>query len=198
MTKKVRRKLRWLRACCISCVALACLIVILWVSVGRIGLRLGEGDTGGIHAEFPKIYTGGDRDCFELSITFGNWRHSRRTRLLPALGFYYTFDEATGSQPAYFHAEVAYLFLIFLSACVAGIALILRRQCLRVLATAAPECQHCGYDLRAHHLGDKCPECGTLISDRSERNLGNLISPNTMNRRGNWRRTISSLFFPRR
>jgi hypothetical protein len=24
-------------------------------------------------------------------------------------------------------------------------------------------CLHCGYDLRAHQPGDKCPECGTLI-----------------------------------
>jgi len=24
-------------------------------------------------------------------------------------------------------------------------------------------CLHCAYDLRAHHPGDKCPECGTLI-----------------------------------
>ena len=24
-------------------------------------------------------------------------------------------------------------------------------------------CLHCGYDLRAHKPGDKCPECGTLI-----------------------------------
>ena len=25
-------------------------------------------------------------------------------------------------------------------------------------------CAHCGYDLRAHKLGDKCPECGVLIA----------------------------------
>jgi len=24
-------------------------------------------------------------------------------------------------------------------------------------------CRQCGYDLRAHKPGDKCPECGTLI-----------------------------------
>lgn len=24
-------------------------------------------------------------------------------------------------------------------------------------------CPACGYDLRAHHPGDKCPECGTTI-----------------------------------
>ncbi len=24
-------------------------------------------------------------------------------------------------------------------------------------------CLHCGYDLRAHKPGQKCPECGTLI-----------------------------------
>jgi hypothetical protein len=24
-------------------------------------------------------------------------------------------------------------------------------------------CEACGYDLRAHHPGDQCPECGTLI-----------------------------------
>jgi hypothetical protein len=25
------------------------------------------------------------------------------------------------------------------------------------------ECAHCGYDLRAHKVGDKCPECGKVI-----------------------------------
>lgn len=27
----------------------------------------------------------------------------------------------------------------------------------------AGNCQTCGYDLRAHVPGDKCPECGTLV-----------------------------------
>jgi ribosomal protein L32 len=34
----------------------------------------------------------------------------------------------------------------------------------RKAANAAGLCPKCGYDLRAHHAGDKCPECGTLIS----------------------------------
>ncbi len=29
-------------------------------------------------------------------------------------------------------------------------------------------CENCGYDLRAHNLGEKCPECGTLISESPE------------------------------
>jgi len=31
-------------------------------------------------------------------------------------------------------------------------------------------CLKCGYDLRAHHTGDKCPECGTIIEVPSELN----------------------------
>jgi hypothetical protein len=29
-------------------------------------------------------------------------------------------------------------------------------------------CQKCGYDLRAHQAGEKCPECGTVIGDAGE------------------------------
>jgi len=39
---------------------------------------------------------------------------------------------------------------------------LLRRR--RTLETACPICS---YDLRAHHPGDKCPECGTLIPTKS-------------------------------
>jgi predicted RNA-binding Zn-ribbon protein involved in translation (DUF1610 family) len=28
-------------------------------------------------------------------------------------------------------------------------------------------CTHCNYDLRAHKPGDLCPECGTLILEKS-------------------------------
>ncbi|HEY4328830.1 MAG TPA: hypothetical protein VGN88_03775 [Phycisphaerae bacterium] len=29
--------------------------------------------------------------------------------------------------------------------------------------TSTIRCSQCAYDLRAHHPGDKCPECGTLV-----------------------------------
>ncbi|MCL2639391.1 MAG: hypothetical protein FWD53_00950 [Phycisphaerales bacterium] len=32
-------------------------------------------------------------------------------------------------------------------------------------------CIACGYDLRAHKPGDKCPECGTLIPEQSQTEL---------------------------
>lgn len=31
-------------------------------------------------------------------------------------------------------------------------------------------CMNCAYDLRAHKPGDKCPECGTVITDRGSGN----------------------------
>ncbi|MCL2646213.1 MAG: hypothetical protein FWD61_04300 [Phycisphaerales bacterium] len=34
-------------------------------------------------------------------------------------------------------------------------------------------CLHCGYDLRAHHPGDKCPECGTRIPQPNPAIIGN-------------------------
>ena len=38
----------------------------------------------------------------------------------------------------------------------------------RIWSPISPSgCQQCGYDLRAHHRGEKCPECGTLIPTKS-------------------------------
>ncbi|MCL2639393.1 MAG: hypothetical protein FWD53_00960 [Phycisphaerales bacterium] len=34
-------------------------------------------------------------------------------------------------------------------------------------------CLHCGYDLRAHRPGDKCPECGTQIPQPNPAIIGN-------------------------
>src|SRR5262249_12717058 len=35
---------------------------------------------------------------------------------------------------------------------------------IRIKSTPIFACQKCSYDLRAHKAGDKCPECGRLIS----------------------------------
>jgi len=42
-----------------------------------------------------------------------------------------------------------------------------RRQRLRQFRISNNLCLHCGYDLRAHKPGDRCPECGTSVDLRS-------------------------------
>jgi len=33
--------------------------------------------------------------------------------------------------------------------------------------TRRGECLNCGYDLRAHKLGERCPECGIIVSRKT-------------------------------
>jgi len=37
------------------------------------------------------------------------------------------------------------------------------RRCLRFRHPTFKLCHTCGYDLRAHHPGEKCPECGSPV-----------------------------------
>ena len=52
---------------------------------------------------------------------------------------------------------------IVLTALIALPPLLRRYRRLRVLKTA--HCASCGYDLRAHAPGEKCPECGTPVPE---------------------------------
>lgn len=79
----------------------------------------------------------------------------------PWVEFHHTFgsppmNAATLLSPA----KIPYWSLMILSAAAAiGIKIWKHRKS----ANAVNVCTQCNYDLRAHHPGDKCPECGTLI-----------------------------------
>ena len=75
---------------------------------------------------------------------------------------------ATGSVIAhegYDVVRVPFWTLFLMSAMLP--AMPLARRCLRSYRQCRSRrrnlCVHCGYDLRAHQPGDKCPECGTPI-----------------------------------
>ncbi len=58
---------------------------------------------------------------------------------------------------------IPYSYLAVLSSIMPTIWLLTRRRRRRKNRLAHGLCLKCGYDLRAHHPGDECPECGTPI-----------------------------------
>jgi hypothetical protein len=62
-------------------------------------------------------------------------------------------------------ARISYWVLIVISAVTAFGIRVLR---VRVHLNETGTCATCGYDLRAHKPGDRCPECGTAVpADRT-------------------------------
>ena len=73
-----------------------------------------------------------------------------------------------GPSDHYYVIYVSQLLLLLLTIGILGLLSvpILRRR--RHKRAARGLCQSCGYDLRVHRAGDKCPECGTPIPPRPD------------------------------
>ena len=150
--KNKREKLKFI------CAALAALFLVACVlpkSGCELTLYQGKGRWPNFHYEFP-ITTG----CFTLQIIFAPipslLRTASRSGTIP--GFGWTWYPRLRSAPAAFIVDLSYWypFLFFL-----GIAIYLHRRRMRNSAERA--CEKCGYDLRMHAPGDRCPECGVAI-----------------------------------
>ena len=60
---------------------------------------------------------------------------------------------------------IPFSYLAFLFSMVPALVFFFQRQ---RTAFCKGCCPHCSYDLRAHKPGDKCPECGTVISSTKD------------------------------
>ncbi len=76
------------------------------------------------------------------------------------------YDEEFPSIPMLFNCTVAipYSYLAVLCAVMPTIWLLTRKRRRHRHRLAHGLCLKCGYDLRAHKPGDRCPECGTVTA----------------------------------
>ncbi len=97
------------------------------------------------------------------------WIHEYR---LEFPGFRYVSKYIDPAAPAPFASqcysrslEIHYAYITALSALPLAAAFLLTHNRRRAAARQRRSlCPHCGYDLRAHAVGQKCPECGTPVS----------------------------------
>ena len=98
-----------------------------------------------------------------LGFRIGNERlQAGPTRLAGAPGPWEAVPEdAPSFAVAASFIEIPYWFLIALPLTLGGrLSYLLARQ---GLWQNQGRCRHCGYDLRAHHPGQLCPECGSAV-----------------------------------
>jgi hypothetical protein len=118
-------------------------------------------------ASFGHFYAGGGlitQGQFAIFYTFGNGQpESKRVRWS---NYEWTFGAVDGLNqvnwagvPMRTITLISYWPLIFLFLIISSVLI------KRYLRAIPPEghCTTCNYDLRAHHPGQKCPECGTPI-----------------------------------
>ena len=71
------------------------------------------------------------------------------------------FDRLTLTTRANLHIPISYLAVLF--AVLPTLSFLCHRR--RRKEARVGHCPSCSYDLRAHHPGDKCPECGRVIEE---------------------------------
>jgi hypothetical protein len=76
-------------------------------------------------------------------------------------GFYIAFGFSLRNPLGFIVMASYWIWSLFLFA--AGLASLMVRRKFRKRRNNQSHCPICNYDLRAHHPGQKCPECGTPI-----------------------------------
>ena len=139
-------------------------------------------ETGGISVCWSSVFANeSDVEWGIFPERIGEWRFIRECD--PAQGYPHLSDEVAsgheqfgfgfGSSNHFIHGAwrrgyqweliVPYLALWILNA--AMVAISIRVWSRRRRRPPEGLCRRCGYDLRAHRVGQKCPECGTLIQE---------------------------------
>ena len=95
-----------------------------------------------------------------------NWSHQPAASMRPQTG-YRPFWIVFGPSPIRWGVRCAYWFVLVLALILPAIWM--RGQIHRARRRRreiSNLCPTCGYDLRAHHAGDRCPECGMVPTPR--------------------------------
>jgi hypothetical protein len=136
-----------------------------------LGLRVSQGRPSGLRIDFihksrnwrPSYQIDGG---IALILVFGDVDSASKGGLpLNIAGFVChhssSYVNSLGATlPEEFIGHVPYWFLVAIGlACAYHLSVKRARRAARTSLA----CRHCGYDLRAHHPGDKCHECGARI-----------------------------------
>ena len=113
--------------------------------------------------QYPFYFAAGKPDFGHWS--YLTWKSAPGGSGAPAattLGVGWSYYESAGTVQAYLFIPLSYLALLFsLLPLLAFRSIRRRRKAARDARTGL--CPACGYNLLAHKIGQRCPECGTLI-----------------------------------
>jgi hypothetical protein len=170
--RHIARTIRWWKWTTIVFCCLMAVETVLMVAGRGYMINLSYDSPGGVALQVNPVesYRFGAFWCFEVAL--GDYNRSRRVSqgwrdvsIFPFFGGF-RMVEATPDTPAVFTV----LFADFLLVLIFGLgAKFSSRKWDRLSSVQRTICSVCGYDLRAHQPGQKCPECGTEIApDRHE------------------------------
>jgi hypothetical protein len=132
--------------------------VILWFDAGFIDFQYD--DYGAADSQAHKREPAWKYDCQEWALWW--WNFHWRT-----LGFQFVNQTFPGGIGKHLHIGIPY-WLVLLMTGILPLRWLKGRQRQRqqIWRRSHGLCEKCGYDLRAHQPGQKCPECGTTIPDK--------------------------------
>ena len=97
---------------------------------------------------------------------------NRRALALPRINFYrepFTRSgilDPLGNGTHHLYCSVPFCYVVFTALVLPMVRLARWSWCRRRRTRIVGGCDFCGYDLRAHRPGQRCPECGQVIGQR--------------------------------
>lgn len=155
MMHKIFRNPRFLKIIWLLSATCGLLIVLLW-AIAQQGRGIGVQFRS---YTIPRIWiTESSHASLVFIMMFGDTGKQRKLYLSSAEVF---LSRATAKYPAELVILIPYWVLA--TSCFASSYLILLRG--KRFQKIVGRCATCGYDIRAHMAGEKCPECGNVIRD---------------------------------